>query len=778
MTAHISPAASSAGLRRLLYGGDGAWRAWLLAVSICVAVIMAITWGVAPIAPTAARSAPQAVPPAAPLGESTLGDFVWYDTDLSGYPDPGEPGIDGVWVKLYIDNGDSVFRPGTEDTLWDEMYTGDNPASVQVEHGWYDFSISFTGINYWVLIDSSNFVAGGPLAGHMQTSVDSIGPVPLLAILPPGIQDYNYADVGYVRAGIRLVKVAGDSPDGATHAIAAPGPVLFTYTATNIGDTYLANVLIVDDNGTPSLPDDDFPVCVLDGLLAPGEVFRCTHVLYISANHTNIAMASGDPVDAFEVNLPGAAVQDSDDAIVVLGVGSPTPTATLIPSPTQTRTPTPTATSTSATEVAPTNTATATSTPFGVLSPTPTSTATQTATPVGWISPTPSSTATPGKVYLPVIIGLQPTPTVTATPTETATSAATPTRTSTPSRTPTASATPSRTRTVTATAGPTASATPSRTPTATATPPIPGFIHPKAVAVDPNTHRVYATSRDTDRLYVFDGATVAPLDYAAVGREPWGVAVNADAHKVYVANFASGDLYVLDATTLAVRAVIPVGPNPTFVRINPLTNRVFVVTYGNSRVAVVNGATDTLETTVPSGGSAAWGLAVDPNANLVYVSNRDSGTVTVLDGNRGYQALTGRAIRPCGGAGASPYGLDFNPSNNKLYIACAPAQNVNRVAVYRATAVSLTRLAFLSVGDGGEDGGGGVAVDLATSNVFVTNSAANTVSILSGLTDTVIATLPTGLNPFGAAADPVTRRVFVVNRDSHDLSVYLDTLGP
>ena len=269
-----------------------------------------------------------------------------------------------------------------------------------------------------------------------------------------------------------------------------------------------------------------------------------------------------------------------------------------------------------------------------------------------------------------------------------------------------------------------------------------------------------------------------PLGYAAVGSEPWGVAVNAAATKVYVANFASGDLYVLDASTLAVRAIIPVGPNPTFVKINPLTNQVFVVTYGNSRVAVVNGATDTLETTVPSGGSAAWGLAVDPTANLVYVSNRDSGAVTTLDGNHGYQVLGSRTIKPCGGAGASPYGLDFNPSNSKLYIACSPAQNVNRVAVYRATAVSLTRLVFLSVGDGGEDGGGGVAVDLATSNVFVTNSAANTVSVLSGLTDTVIATLPAGLNPFGAAADPVTRQVFVVNRDSHDLSVYLDTPGP
>jgi YVTN family beta-propeller protein len=203
-----------------------------------------------------------------------------------------------------------------------------------------------------------------------------------------------------------------------------------------------------------------------------------------------------------------------------------------------------------------------------------------------------------------------------------------------------------------------------------------------------------------------------------------------------------------------------------------------VVTYGNSSVAVINGNTDTLEMIVPSGGAAAWGLAVDPNTNLVYVSNRDSGTVTTLDGSRGYQVIVSRTIQPCGGAGASPYALGFNPANKKLYIACSPFHNVNRAAVYRLSAVGLTRLAFLPIGDGGEDGGGGVAVDGATSNVLITNSAANTVSVISGATDAVIATLPTGLSPFGAAADPVTRRVFVVNRDSNDLSVFYDGFGP
>ena len=47
-----------------------------------------------------------------PRGISTVGDYVWYDADLSGLPDAGEPGIDNVLVKLYRDDGDALFEPG------------------------------------------------------------------------------------------------------------------------------------------------------------------------------------------------------------------------------------------------------------------------------------------------------------------------------------------------------------------------------------------------------------------------------------------------------------------------------------------------------------------------------------------------------------------------------------------------------------------------------------------------------------------------------------------
>ena len=84
----------------------------------------------------------------------------------------------------------------------------------------------------------------------------------------------------------------------------------------------------------------------------------------------------------------------------------------------------------------------------------------------------------------------------------------------------------------------------------------------------------------------------------------------------------------------------------------------------------------------------------------------------------------------------------------------------------------------MAIGEGGLDGGGGVAVNTATGNVFITNSAADTVSVISGASNQVTATIPVGGNPFGAAVDPGTGRVFVANRNSGDVSVFKDPASP
>ncbi len=352
----------------------------------------------------------------------------------------------------------------------------------------------------------------------------------------------------------------------------------------------------------------------------------------------------------------------------------------------------------------------------------------------------------------------------------------------TPSTTPTASLTP--TPSLTPTASPTGS--PTATPTATGTVtypvviPLPAGAVPNGLDVDQFTGRVYVTGRDTGRVYVLDSGSFTVVDSAAVGNLPWGVAVHAG--KVYVANFGDRSISVLDAATLAVRGVIPVRGSPTFIKRNPVTGRVIAVTYGggaydDNRVIVINTEDDSVEADVHAGGGGAWGLAVNANLNRVYVTTRDSGTLITFDGDNGYAQIGTQTEYACPEPKSSPYGMDFDPVMNKLYVACALADNVDRAVIYRTTANGLERQALVGIGNGGPDGGGGVAVDSTTGHVFFTNSAANTVSVVSGATNSVIGTTPVGNNPFSAAVNPYTQQVFIGNRGDNSIHVLLDA-GP
>jgi YVTN family beta-propeller protein len=319
----------------------------------------------------------------------------------------------------------------------------------------------------------------------------------------------------------------------------------------------------------------------------------------------------------------------------------------------------------------------------------------------------------------------------------------------------------------------TATATPTATPTATLPP---GLVsQPNGLAVNEDTHRVYVSSRDASRVYALNGASLAVLGYGGVGALPWGVAVNHTSGKLYVANFGSGTVSVLNAWSLAPITTIAVGVEPTFIRANPTLNKVFVVSHGFNALYVINGATDAVEAVVPTGGQGAWGLAYNGELHRLYVSHRDSRNVTTLDGYNGYRVISAQEILPCGSG--APYALDFNYVNRKLYTACAFGDNVNTAAIHLAGSSGLSPVASVAIGQGGPNGGGGVAVNTATGNVFFTNSLDDTVSVISGATNAVIATVLTGDDPFGAVVDSRTGAAYVGSRAGGNVSFVPDVFG-
>ncbi len=360
------------------------------------------------------------------------------------------------------------------------------------------------------------------------------------------------------------------------------------------------------------------------------------------------------------------------------------------------------------------------------------------------------------------------------TPTATGTSTRTRTATATASATPTRTATGTTTPTRTATASPTAATvigTPTRTPTATAsptaTPTTPGQMclppvvstaipvgsSPKGIAADAATNRIFvslfddssvavvntttnlktavwstgsrahanAVAMTNNRLFVSlrDGTSVAVLDATtgalagttAVGALPYGI--GGAGNRVWVANFASSSVSVLDATTRNVVVTTKVGDSPLFVI--PDGTRAFVSYFGGG-VAVL-GADGAVQSRFGSLGASTFGIAHSAATNRLYVANREQHVLWAINLANG-QIVKGTSLPQ------TPYALAMNPVTNRLFVVFA---DTNQVDV--RDGATLERVAILSVGSQGDQGGDGIAV--ANGRVYVSNNAQGTVTVIA-----------------------------------------------
>ncbi|MEL6814022.1 MAG: SdrD B-like domain-containing protein [Cyanobacteria bacterium J06598_3] len=113
------------------------------------------------------------------VGDSTIGDRVWEDTNGDGVQDPGENGISNVTVDLFWDlNGNGVIDGN--DPLLDTRTTN--------IFGNYDFDELIFG-NYIVQVSDNNNVLTDRA---LTSSTDTIA-----VTLPAGAIDFNDADFGY-----------------------------------------------------------------------------------------------------------------------------------------------------------------------------------------------------------------------------------------------------------------------------------------------------------------------------------------------------------------------------------------------------------------------------------------------------------------------------------------------------------------------------------------------------------------------------------------------------
>ncbi len=321
---------------------------------------------------------------------------------------------------------------------------------------------------------------------------------------------------------------------------------------------------------------------------------------------------------------------------------------------------------------------------------------------------------------------------------------------------------------------PTTTATPTATPSSTPLPTIPGIPHPKGIAVNVQTNRVYVASKTTDRLFKIDGATNAVLASYHTGSEPFGAAASSTTGKVYVSNYAGDSLWVLDGSSGALLGTVYFSSlgygEPSYVAVNEILNRAYVSLHDGGRLAVIDGATNALIMTVEAE-AGALGVAVDPGLQRAYVSCRDTGNVVVVDTTSNTR-LWGQTFAVQG----EPYAIAVDAVRHRLYaLISVGGSNPDRVAVFSLAPSGASRIGTVMVGAGGVDGGTGIAVNTTTGHVFVANSADDTVTVIDGPGMAVLNTVTVGDNPGMIGVNPATNRVYVGNRGSNTVQVLQDS---
>ncbi len=155
-------------------------------------------------------------------------------------------------------------------------------------------------------------------------------------------------------------------------------------------------------------------------------------------------------------------------------------------------------------------------------------------------------------------------------------------------------------------------------------------------------------------------------------------------------------------------------------------------------------------------GNNTQGIASDPSLDKVFITNFDSGTVSVVDMN----ALTLLATIP---VGANPRRIAVDAATHRVYV-------TNSIAAGTVTVINAQTNAVVATIPVGNDPRG-VGSNFFINEVYVSNNAGSSVSVISAATNAVVATIPVGVNPLAPASNDILDKLYVVNSGSNTVSV-------
>ncbi len=347
--------------------------------------------------------------------------------------------------------------------------------------------------------------------------------------------------------------------------------------------------------------------------------------------------------------------------------------------------------------------------------------------------------------------------------------------------------------------------------------------YPQTAALDLATHSLYADDAPenlTDgEVSVINASTCNALQASGcgsnapevqVGYQPVTIGVDQATDTVYVVNSADGTVSVINGATCNAEnssgcsqrpPTVKVGSNPVDLSLDQATDTVYVANFGNgtgTTVSVIDGRTCNGQVTSGCGqtpatvtiGTAPAGVIVDEPADTVYaatVAPSGAEAVRVIDGATCNATTTsGCGRRPASvtvGAGSANYNVSFalDQATQTLYVTNWKDNTLSVIdtAACNATTTSGCARTPRTARVGG--GPNGIALNLATKTLYVSDVTDDTVSVLDAATCNALVSsgcgaqhpriLRTGQSPGWLTVDQATDTLYVLNGDAGDMWV-------
>jgi YVTN family beta-propeller protein len=334
---------------------------------------------------------------------------------------------------------------------------------------------------------------------------------------------------------------------------------------------------------------------------------------------------------------------------------------------------------------------------------------------------------------------------------------------------------------------------------------------PDGVAVDQATDTVYtvndgANNNNGHTVSVINGATCNGARHSGcgqtppavrVGHGPFWIAVDQAAHTAYTANNTDSTLSVINTATCNARrhsgcgqrtTTVPVGFRPWALTVDRALHTVFVVNNQDDTMSALNSATcnaangSGCRRRPPASqvGKGPQAVLTDPDTGTIYAANFTDNTVSVTNPARCNAART-RGCRhpaPTAEVGAGPEGLAVDRATSTVYVANGGNDTVSVINAATCNARRRAGCARPAATIHAGPGPAGVAVDQATDTIYVADAGGDTVSVINGATcnagrHTGCGQTPpavtVGASPFGIAVDQVTDSVYVTSLGANDL---------